>query len=161
MREMIDLRGYMSVARLIFATRLQAALSQGELPKYRKLQLNEYYVRAGDDFGESGFLIGALNLEMRFNLLPVQYYNFTWVPIMGKYLENLPFSVEGFFFNDIGQTFNRNIETDNISRLTLTAFGAGMQFRLPFVETVHILAGWQHGQPIDDPNIKLQLSVTF
>ncbi len=158
-REAVDLRSYMTAGGLILANRLWIEYSQGELPYYRRLTLSRSQVRAGTDYGSGGWFTASVNLEARFNIIPVHYYSFGMIPIAGQYLLNMPFSVEGVVFADRGYARFEMNELDVKS--DIWAWGCGFQFQLPYIETAHVLVGWRPDQPFNKPSFTSKVGVTF
>lgn len=158
-REAVDVRGYKSIGKIIVAQRLWIEYSQGVLPYYRRLTLSRSKVRAGTDYGEGGQATAALNLETRFNIIPVRYYSFGGIPFAGPYLLNMPFSVEGVLFIDLG--YARYETEGSIVDRDMWAWGCGLQFQLPYIETAHVLIGWRPDQSFNTPSFTSKVGVTF
>ena len=156
-QERLDFRRYRSFKHFIIAGRLWGTVAQESLPPYYSLATSRSLVRAGKSYESRNGAIGVANLEIRFNLRKKRYYSFPWVPIFNRYLENLQFSIEGVVLAD------RGVGMDQQWKLVrdLDAFGAGLQFQVPFLETVHILAGWSSHSNLDHPSISIGEGVTF
>jgi len=158
-RESLDLRLYRSYRRWIIAGRWTGIISQRSLPYYRLARLESWQIRSGSDLGEGGGMNTAVNLEIRFNLFPVRYFSLPGIPLAGRYLMNLRYSVEGVVFTDWG--FVQFRSPAKSGRQKVRAYGGGLQFQLPYLDMVHILVGWRPEFKINHPTIKLGLGVTF
>jgi hypothetical protein len=101
----------------------------------------------------------ASNLELRMNLISKRYFSLGNVPIAGPYLHNMQFSTEGVIFIDAGLSRFRRDKQDN--DLRFWAWGCGLQFQLPYIETVHFLMGWRPENKWADPSYKASVRVTF
>ena len=158
-KQRLDFRKFIPVGKMIFAGRIWAETSQHDLPYYRRISLSTENIRARIDFGTTGWTCITGNSEVRFNILSMQHFSLPGVPYAGPYLLNMPFSIEGVVFFDYGYIGHE--ENDDWLRSYVRAWGGGLQFQLPFVETAHVLAGWHPGRRIDEPGIIVGTGVTF
>ncbi len=157
-REQLEYRRYRAFGSVILAGRLMAAFSHGETPYYRQILISNQYIRSGYDFDDYGEIAVTANLELRFPLVKLRYFSFDQIPIAGKYLHNLKFSVEGLLFADKG--FGQH--KDGVKRNhDLWAYGCGLQFQLPYVMIAHIIFGWKPDDDISNPAFMLRNGVTF
>lgn len=92
--------------------------------------------------------------------MPKFYFSWDEVKYAGRYLKNLQFSVECFVFSDYGYTKYRQDE-NTVVRKGVSAWGGGLQFQLPYVETAHLVAGWGPKDSLMDAYIKAKIGVTF
>ncbi|MFH0765450.1 MAG: POTRA domain-containing protein [Calditrichota bacterium] len=177
-RESLDLRLYQPYRRFVFAERITGVASQGSLPYYRQVRLESWQIRSGSNLGKGGWMTTAINLELRFNIFPVHYFSLPKIPLAGRYLMNLRYSVEGVIFADWGQIHfskpqdvNVNVNARSASastssskdvvRQNVRAYGGGLQFQLPYIDVAHILVGWRPEFTINQPTYSLGLGVTF
>jgi outer membrane protein assembly factor BamA len=158
-RESVDLRKYIKLGRFIIASRIWGESSQHELPYYRLIGLSRSNIRADGDFGMGGWMAIASNLELRMNLISKRYFSLDNVPFAGPYMHNMQFSTEGVMFIDAGLSrFNRENKDND---LRFWAWGCGLQFQLPYVETVHLLTAWRPENKLADPSYIAKVGVTF
>jgi hypothetical protein len=87
----------------------------------------------------------------------MRYYSINGIPYLSKYLQDMKFSIEGLAFNDIGLGFDYH---DFIEK-AFNAVGIGIQFQVPYLETIHVTAGWTIGTRLNEPDISGGLGVTF
>lgn len=158
-RERVDLRKYQRLGNFIIAGRIWAESSQRDLPYYRLISLSRTNIRADGNFGVGGWMAIASNLECRFNLISKRYFSLSKVPIAGQYLYNMQFSTEGLFFIDAGlsryKRDNKDIDQE------IWAWGCGLQFQLPYVETIHTLMSWRSENKLSNPSYLARVGVTF
>ena len=155
--EKIDLRRYRTFNSFIFAARIWSQMGQYKLPEYWWIEVKRSYIRAGDIFSfPKGTVFGG-NLEIRFNILKKRYFSLDYAPLIGPYLRNIKFSIEGVFFGDVG--FHTVMIPEIEKRFH--AYGCGLQFQLPFINTIHILSGWTLSSRFGKPSITLRSNVTF
>ncbi|MDP8228567.1 MAG: POTRA domain-containing protein [Candidatus Electryoneaceae bacterium] len=165
-RERIELRKYLSCGRIIFAGRLFSIFSQHQMPYYRHLTLSKQLIRADYDFGNLGTQIVAANLEIRFNILKLRYFSLDRMPWVGRYLRNLRFSMEGVTFVDRGclqhnETVDIPVHRKYTVKRDFCAYGCGLQFQVPYIQTMYILMGWNPDDPLDTPQLVIRNGVTF
>ena len=139
-RQRIDLRKYIPIGKVILAGRLLGVSSQHRLPYYRRLSLNYKYIRASHDFGSGGWFTLAGNIEVRFNILKKRYFSLDMIPLAGQYLREMQFSIEAVTFYDTGYVCYS--KDNHVVKTELLAWGSGLQFQLPYIETAHFLVGW-------------------
>lgn len=155
--QLIDLRAYRPVGGVILAGRFYAENSLRQLPYYRRLEISPVNIRSKQTENLLGLGLAALNLETRFNLLPLRYINGPNWALVGPYVQNMKFSIEGLLFLD--NAVVRRVAPQK--ELTLRAWGGGLQFQLPYVETARIVAGWNPESRLGDPFLHASLDVTF
>ena len=163
-RERIELRKYLSCGPIIFAGRLFTIFSQHQLPYYRYLTMSKREIRADYDFGNQGEQVVVANLEMRFNIVKLRYFSLDQLPWVGYYLRNLKFSVEGVAFMDRGCLQYHDPDDpaqDELIRRDFWAYGGGLQFQLPYIQTMYILLGWNPEDPLNSPQLIIRNGVTF
>ncbi len=151
-----DIRIYKSFGRLTLAMRGAGQITQKKLPWYRQLELSQSEIRTNTPLGLKGSSFFAANLELRINIIPLHYFSFSEIPIAGKYLQNLKFSVEGLLFVDRG--YIKYIDTHKVA--DFTACGVGLQFQLPYIEAARAIIGWDP-ERMSHPTIILATGVTF
>ncbi|MBM3326191.1 MAG: hypothetical protein FJY65_04300 [Calditrichaeota bacterium] len=156
-RQQVDIRAYRPLSGVILAGRLWLENSRGALPYYRRLELTTNEVRSDEAAGLLGTTTAALNIELRFNILPLTYISLPDWYLIGPYVKNLKFSLEGLLFVDRGWVRR----SPPLPAKHLTAGGAGVQFQLPYVETARILAGWGGNDKLLTPLLILGVNVTF
>ena len=156
-RETIEFRRFRSLHNLIFAWRAVGRFAQQQLPEYYYLSMDRNLIRAGEGYDFSRGGLGAASLEMRFNLRRMRFYSFPWVPLLARYCENLKFSVEGVLFGDAGVVFDYR---DGVTE-RFRAAGCGVQLQVPFLETIHILAGWTPRDRLAEPSLTAGVGVTY
>jgi len=160
LRQSIDLRLYRSVQNLILAGRFIGVASQKDLPSYRRIGLSHSLVRSRASYKSGGGIILALNIETRFNIIPKRYYSFELFPLVKPYVQNMQFSMEGYLYFDAG--CNRLTDPEEAKMASnFWAYGLGLHFQLPYVETIHFSAGWSPGQPFNEPFLRTGVGVTF
>jgi outer membrane protein assembly factor BamA len=156
-RESIEFRRYRSFRSIIIGWRVMGRFAQQPLPENYNLAVNSELIRGGESYETGRGGLAATNLELRFNLRRMRYYSFTRAPLLGKYLENLKFSVEGVVFGDAGMAFEYR---DGVTK-EFRAGGGGLQFQVPFLETVHLLTGWTPQDRLTEPWILVGVGVTY
>lgn len=160
LRQSVDFRIYRSVRDVILAGRFWGVASQKDLPSYRRIGLSRNLIRSRSNFKAGGGIAAAINLETRFNLISKRYYSFELFPLVRPYVQNMQFSMEGFFFFDAG--FKRFTDPEEVKiTSSLWAYGFGLQFQLPYVETVHVSTGWAPDLGITQPLLRSGVGVTF
>jgi len=160
LRQSVDFRLYRSVRNLILAGRFRGIASQKDLPSYRRIGLSHSLIRSRTNLKSGGGIVIAMNLETRFNLISKRYYSFDLFPLAKPYVQNMQFSMEGFLFLDAG--CNRFTDPKEVKMATnFWAYGFGLQFQLPYVETVHVLSGWSPDYNISMPFLRTGVGVTF
>ena len=139
--EFADFRIYKSLGRVTLALRLSGETTHQQIPWYRQPELSVLDIRskAPLELKASGFV--ATNLELRFNIVPVRYFSFPEIPLAGRYLQKMRFSVEGLLFVDRSYLEYRGHQKN----AGFTACGCGLQFQLPYVEVGHAVIGWDPG----------------
>ncbi len=157
--EDIEFRRYLKYGRFIFAGRFFVESSQYELPYYRRFTLTNYLFRGNIEDFYGGWFMLASSAEIRTNLIPMRYFSMGWVPLAGRYLMNMKFSLESFVFLDYG--YNEYRSNWLTRRPGQWAAGGGLQFQLPYVQTIHLACGWRAKDNIAQPAISLGLGVTF
>ncbi len=157
-RENIELRKYLSLGSFIVAGKLSTTFSQKKMPYYRQIILTKSQIRTDFEIDDFGDMATVANLELRFNLLGLRYYSFDKIPIAGRYLRNLKFSIEGVMFADRG--FGRHNDGVLVQH-DLWAYGCGLQFQLPYVNIAHVLLGWRPDDSLNSPTLMLRDGVTF
>jgi outer membrane protein assembly factor BamA len=155
----VDLRAYQTFGGCILAGRFWTKVSYRNLPYYRLIELSTKDVRSKEPIGVLGKRIASTSLELRFNILKMRYFSYPDVIYFGEYLRRMKFSVEGVFFGDQGYVGGRF--SSAISDLTPSAFGCGLQFQLPYVETARMLVSWKPGDRFTVPNWFFDTGVTF
>lgn len=149
-RQQVDFRVYKSAGRFTAALRGMGQTTQNTLPWYRQSELTQLEIRSRTPLGLKGSEDFIVNAEIRFNIVPLRYYSFGEIPLAGRYLQKMKFSVEGLLFLDRG--YLKLI--DRSRELGFTACGMGFQFQLPYVEVAHALIGW-------DPETKSRPTLVF
>lgn len=158
-RERLDFRGYKSVGKIIFAGRVRNESSQLQLPHYARMALSRQYIRAGDDFGEAGWMNISSSVEIRFRILQIWYFSLEKVPVAGPYLKHLRFGASGTFFLDRG--YARYMDKGQITGRDLWAWGGGIQMDLPYIQMANIMIGWTPKSAIKDISVTASVGVTF
>ena len=153
----VELRKYRRIGSFILAGRIWGKVTQRRLPEYRLLSIPRSRLRAGELCKRQEGLAAAANLELRFPLLGTHYFSLGRIPVAGPYLMELKFGFNGVLFGDLG------LFADGTGGVTddFQAVGGGLQFQLPYLETVHILAGWAPRSRLNEPSIVAGSQVTF
>ncbi len=159
LREKFDVRAYRTFGGLILAARLRAETSQRQLPYYSRLVLSRSRIRAGSDYGAGGWTTVSGSFEVRFNVFPLRYVSLGGIPVVGSYLLNMPFSIEGVLFSDAG--YSRYDDDGHAVGRRFYAWGGGLQFQMPYVHTSHVLIGWTPHQRLTEPSFTSRMGVTF
>jgi outer membrane protein assembly factor BamA len=157
-REAVDLRYYIPVDRFIIATRFYGLFSQEPLPAYRQLELTTSQVRSEQNFGTNGETMMSGSVDLRFNLFPIHYYNFDFIPYVGEYLRDVKVSLEGLVFTDYGYVYYK----ENASRdQHLYAYGFGLQTQMSYIQVGRLTFGWNPESRLSDATVILSTGVTF
>ncbi len=154
--EHADWRIYRSFGRITLALRSSGQLTQKTIPWYRKPELATSELRSNSALGLKGTSYFSTNFEVRFNIMPIRYFSFGEIPLAGRYLQKLKFSLEGLLFLDRGYLDY----TEGTHYSGFTACGFGLQFQLPYVEAGHVLVGWDP-ETRSHPMFLVRSGVTF
>jgi len=133
-----DLRIYRTFGFFTLAMRGAGQITQKKLPWYRQLEFTRLEIRSDSPRGHKGSNAISANVELRFNIIPIRHYSFGYIPVAGRYLQKMKFSVEGLVFVD--RAYMRVVESSQGA--DFTAFGLGLQFQLPYIEAAHAVIGW-------------------
>ncbi len=156
-RQWVDLRVYRKIGRFIIAGRTYGEMTQNTLPVYHWLELAHSVLRAGDARPKPRGLLASGSMELRFTMLKKRYYSFGSIPLAGPYLLNLKFSLEGLFFIDRGIYATRRSGVVENYR----AYGTGIQMQLPYINIIHLIAGWTPEDSFNNPTFTFSTGVTF
>jgi len=156
-RETVNLRNYRTIGPVIFAGRAWCQLGQYSRPYYHRLSVGGREIRAGDiENYKDGIFTGG-SLELRFNIIKPFYLSFENIPLLGPYLRNLMFSLEGVVFCDRGFYIDSKLNLDD----DFQAYGFGLQAQLPYIKIIHVTFGWTPSLRLNDPDISFRDDVTF
>lgn len=142
---------------IIWAGRAGGFFSQKELPAYYQNELSQREVRSREPLGVPGRRHISGSLEARFNIVPMQRISLPSIPIIGHYLIKMKFSTEGVVFLDRASL----LQDGDTSYRDFTAYGAGLQFQLPFIEVGRAMIGWGRHDSIRHPTFILDTGVSF
>lgn len=133
----IDLRRYVSWQQFTLAGRVAVKQSYGILPFYDRIYLGfEERVRGHFYKVVSGKHVLVNQLELRFPIFDIYYFDF---PIMGlppSSTKDLKFGLKGGFFVETGVVWNKppELAINNF----ITGFGAGIHIIIPYFEVLRI-----------------------
>lgn len=131
----LDIRNYLDLGFFTLASRFNQVYLFGQIPIYRQNYIGFSERIRGHFFDVyQGNHIHAGNLELRFPILPVRYFSFDAILLPDDYLKNLKFGMNVGIFVDTGIAWTKCNEY-SIKNFH-TGFGAGLHFRLPYVEVV-------------------------
>ncbi len=136
-----DLRHYRTYSPLTFAARFYTLQSIGTLPLYQKVYIGfDERVRGHffDVYEGRHSMLGSF--EIRFPIKKLKYYSLS-SGIMPSYgTSNLKFGINGGLFIDTGTvwTGREGLSTQHF----VTGFGAGLHFRLPYIQVLRIDAAF-------------------
>lgn len=138
-----DLRCYLPLTHhLTLALRGSTNLSHGAIPSYDRAFLgyeNRIRGRYYEIFEGENFAFGAA--ELRFPLLKIRYLDVEpLIDEMRPYSSNLKFGLNAGLFFDGGAIWYQN-QPLSVHRVK-SGFGAGLHFRLPYVEVFRVECGF-------------------
>jgi outer membrane protein assembly factor BamA len=133
----LDLKQYVSVSDIIFASRFHLLQTHGDLPFYRTIYFGfgeRVRGRFNDVFeGKHRFLGSG---EVRFPLLAERYFDLPSAVIPASSTQDLKFGLYGALFADAGIVWMQQSEF-GINNF-LSGYGAGLHFLLPYVEVARL-----------------------
>ena len=137
----LDVRNYLDLGLFTLATRVNQDYLFGQIPIYRSNYLG-FSERIRGHFFDiyQGNHVHTGSIELRFPIMPVQYFSFDSMIIPDAYLRNLKFGINAGIFIDTGITWSKSQEY-SISNFH-TGFGAGLHFRIPYVEVLRLDYGF-------------------
>lgn len=157
-RYRVDGRYYQPLAEGTGAIRLWGeAISRDNTASYLQVGLPNQVVRSGNPDEKKGRAALGINLEYRFTILPLFYFQFPPIPLLGSYLDRLRFSLEGFLFMDQGLIWKRLKEAPARE----WAGGVGAHLQVPYIEVMSVSLGWGSGSRPLSPTIYVLGQVTF
>jgi outer membrane protein assembly factor BamA len=137
----LDMRNYLNLGIFTLATRVNQDYLFGQIPIYRSNYLGFSERIRGHFFDVyQGNHVHTGSIELRFPIMPVQYFSFDSMIIPDAYLRNLKFGINAGIFIDTGITWSKSKEY-SISNFH-TGFGAGLHFRIPYVEVLRLDYGF-------------------
>ncbi len=137
----LDVRNYLDLGFFTLATRLNQNYLFGQIPIYRSNYIGFSERIRGHFFDVyQGNHVHTGSIEIRFPILPVQYFSFDSMIIPDAYLRNLKFGINVGFFVDTGIIWSKSYEY-SINNFH-TGFGAGLHFRIPYVEVLRLDYGF-------------------
>ncbi|MCK5032440.1 MAG: BamA/TamA family outer membrane protein [Calditrichia bacterium] len=137
----LDVRNYLDLGFFTLATRLNQNYLFGQIPIYRSNYIGFSERIRGHFFDVyQGNHVHTGSIELRFPILPVQYFSFDSIIIPDAYLRNLKFGINAGFFVDTGIIWSKSYEY-SINNFH-TGFGAGLHFRIPYVEVLRLDYGF-------------------
>jgi len=133
----MDVRNYWDLGYFTLASRFNQSYLFGQIPIYRENYLG-FSERIRGHFFDiyQGNHIHTGNLEIRFPILPVRYFTFDSIILPDNYLKNLKFGINLGLFVDTGIAWSKS--NDYSLKNFHTGFGAGLHFRIPYVEVVRL-----------------------
>ncbi len=136
-RGLVDARLFLGLSpRAVLATRLETALTTGEVPSYRQLQLGgSGSLRGQPDGVLEGSNIARASLELRFPLLPQRRFRIP-VPFVPEDIANFDLRFDGEVFVDAGLAWNNG--ADLPERPVKIGTGVGLRVFLPILELLRL-----------------------
>lgn len=136
-----DTRRYIKLGFFTLATRFNQDYFFGQIPIYRQNYIGFSERIRGHFFDVyEGNHVHTGGIELRFPIMPVQYFTFDSMIIPDAYLKNLKFGINAGLFIDSGITWTKSNEYgfNNFH----TGFGFGLHFRIPYVEVLRLDYGF-------------------
>jgi len=133
----LDLRRYQNLGFFTLAGRFYQNYLFGQIPVFRSNYIGFSERIRGYFFDVfEGNHVQTAGLELRFPILPVKYFSYDTFIIPEEYLKNLKFGINAGIFIDTGIAWSKSNEYGINS--FHTGFGAGLHFRIPYVEVVRL-----------------------
>jgi outer membrane protein assembly factor BamA len=137
----LDVRNYWNIGFFTLASRINQSYLFGQIPIYRENYIGFSERIRGHFFDVyQGNHVHTGHLEIRFPLLQVKYFTFDSLILPDEYLKNLKFGINAGIFIDSGIAWSKSNEY-TIKNFH-TGFGAGLHFRVPYVEVVRLDYGF-------------------
>jgi len=136
-----DVRNYLDIGFFTLAMRFNQDYLFEQIPIYRQNYIGFSERIRGHFFDVyQGNHVHTGNIELRFPIMQVRYFSFDSIIIPDAYLKNLKFGINAGIFVDTGITWSKSHEygVNNFH----TGFGAGLHFRVPYVEVVRLDYGF-------------------
>lgn len=136
-----DIRHYKTVRGITIAARAYTRQTRGKLPLYDGVYIG-FLERIRGHFNEvyEGTNSIILSLETRFTLLPLRQISVSNGFLSPSATQNLSYGLNAALFFDSGQVWGngKNLRLSDF----VSGFGAGLHFRLPYIEVVRIEMGF-------------------
>jgi outer membrane protein assembly factor BamA len=133
----LDIRNYLDLGIFTLASRFNQNYLFGQIPIYRWNYIGFSERIRGHFFDVyQGNHIHTGSIELRFPILPVQYFSFDFIIIPEEYQRNLKFGINAGIFVDSGIIWSKSKEY-NLNNFH-TGFGVGLHFRIPYVEVMRL-----------------------
>jgi outer membrane protein assembly factor BamA len=136
-----DIRNYLELGYFTLASRFNQNYLFGQIPIYRDNYIGFSERIRGYFFDVyQGNHIHTANIELRFPILPIRYFTFDSILLPDNYSKNLKFGINAAIFVDTGIAWSKSWEY--AIKNFRTGFGAGLHFRVPYVEVVRLDYGF-------------------
>lgn len=163
----LDVRHFKSVGPVVLAGRAYTLQTFGTLPIHRYVYLG-FTERIRGHFSkiETGQHIFLANLETRFQLIPLQKFNFPSLFLPESSTKNLKFGLDAALFFDTGVVWGKDFtdqqQTKDERKLEnqkpISGFGAALRFRMPYVEVVRLEYAFNEDM---DSEIIFEIGISF
>jgi len=132
-----DARKYIDLDYFILAGRYYQDYTFGQNPIYRSNYIGFDERIRGHFFKVfEGNHIHTAEVEIRFPILPIRYFTFDSILLPDEYFKNLKFGINAGIFVDTGIAWSHSNEYG--MKNFHTGFGAGLHFRIPYVEVLRL-----------------------
>ena len=159
----VDIRHYHTLlGDFIACQRGLISISGGLVPLYRRYFLGAnttIKVRGwrGDTEEGEGLFLGSLGV--RRHIFPVRYFTWKSAPILKRYFRDLKYGLSAALFLDFGQVWIR--PNDATYKKFQAGWGAGLHFRMPYLDVLRLEAGWSPESSFKDAEITIRNQVAF
>jgi len=137
----LDVRNYWKLGLFTIASRINQSYLFGQIPIYRENYIGFSERIRGHFFDVyQGNHIHSGNIEIRFPIFPIRYFTFDSKILPESYSRNLKFGINASIFMDTGIAWSKSKDY-GINNFH-TGFGAGLHFRVPYVEVVRLDYGF-------------------